>query len=111
LESVFNIRKIVAEITASPRSYRNVALCTFNDQVLRLSLMTQPYFWHVHPDSDELFIGLLGVVLLETESGVVELRLGDAYVVPKGTKHRTSPTGSYSVNLTVEGRDMTTIKV
>jgi mannose-6-phosphate isomerase-like protein (cupin superfamily) len=64
--------------------------------------MTEPYFWHLHPDSDETFLGIEGVLILELENQRMELRPGQIFTVPKGVKHRTSPAGSHSINLTLE---------
>ncbi len=43
--------------------------------------------WHAHPDEDELFLVLKGVLRLEMEREAVELQAGDLYVVPKGVRH------------------------
>jgi mannose-6-phosphate isomerase-like protein (cupin superfamily) len=83
-------------------TYENVVLSQTNDHVVRISRMTEPYFWHLHPDSDETFLGIEGVLILELEHQRIELKPGQMVTVPKGTKHRTSPAGSYSVNLTFE---------
>lgn len=44
--------------------------------------------WHVHPDTDDLFVVLSGHVRIETEAGDVELGPGELCVVPKGIRHR-----------------------
>jgi mannose-6-phosphate isomerase-like protein (cupin superfamily) len=91
--------------------YENVVLSAINDHVIRISLMTEPYFWHVHPNSGEIFIGLEGTVILELEHQRVELGAGQMFTVPKGAKHRTAPAGSRSVNLTIERADITTVRI
>jgi mannose-6-phosphate isomerase-like protein (cupin superfamily) len=82
--------------------YENVVIAQNNDHVIRMSRMTEPYFWHLHPDSDETFLGIEGVLILELEDRRIELRPGQIFIVPKGTRHRTYPEGSYSINLTLE---------
>ena len=89
--------------------YENVVLSVTNDHVIRLSRMTEPYFWHLHPDSDETFLGVEGVLLLELEHQRIELHPGQLFTVPRGTPHRTSPAGPYSVNLTFEKAGLQTI--
>ena len=90
--------------------YENVVLSRTNDHVVRISRMTEPYFWHLHPDSDETFLGIEGVLILELEHQRIELQPGQMITVPKGMKHRTSPAGSYSVNLTLERADIETVR-
>ncbi len=41
-------------------AYLNEILATVNDHVVRVSVMTEPYFWHRHPESDETFLVLEG---------------------------------------------------
>jgi mannose-6-phosphate isomerase-like protein (cupin superfamily) len=90
--------------------YANNVLAEVNDHVVRISLMTEPYFWHLHPDSDETFIGLEGTVILELKDQRIELSAGQMFTVPKGVAHRTAPSGARSVNLTIERANMTTVR-
>lgn len=89
--------------------YENVVIAQINDHVVRMSLMTEPYFWHYHPNSDETFIGLEGVVILELVNQRVELGPGLMFTVPKGMKHRTAPAGARSINLTIEHAEIATL--
>jgi mannose-6-phosphate isomerase-like protein (cupin superfamily) len=89
--------------------YFNTTLEMVNDHVVRLSRMTTPYPWHWHPNSDETFIGVEGVVIIETEQGVFELTPGASITIPRGMAHCTRPKGERSVNLTVERADMETV--
>jgi mannose-6-phosphate isomerase-like protein (cupin superfamily) len=91
-------------------SYENVVVAENNDHMVRISRMTEPYFWHCHPDSDETFIGLDGTLVLELEDKRIELGPGQLYTVPRGVKHRTFPAGPYSVNLTVERAGIETVR-
>jgi mannose-6-phosphate isomerase-like protein (cupin superfamily) len=50
------------------------------------------------------------VLILELEHQRIELKPGQMVTVPKGTRHRTSPAGSYSVNLTFEPADIETVR-
>src|SRR5437868_4171717 len=86
-------------------NYENAFVAEVNDHVVRISLMTEPYVWHFHPNSDETFVGLEGTVILEVDDGLVELRAGQLFTVPKGVKDRTAPAGARSVNLTIECAD------
>jgi quercetin dioxygenase-like cupin family protein len=91
--------------------YENVVLSKFNDHVVRMSRMEKAYFWHFHPNSDEMFLGVEGVLVLELENQRIELGPGQVFTVSRGIRHRTLPAGSYSVNLTFERLDMETVSV
>jgi mannose-6-phosphate isomerase-like protein (cupin superfamily) len=43
--------------------------------------------WHSHDDEDELFYVLKGMLRIEMEDQTVEIREGEAFVVPKGIRH------------------------
>lgn len=89
--------------------YRNVSLATVNDHEIRMSVMTGPFRWHQHPDSDETFYGVDGELIIEFADGELTVRPGEFVTVPAGTRHRTRPAGDRSVNLTFERIGATTI--
>jgi mannose-6-phosphate isomerase-like protein (cupin superfamily) len=95
---------------AARGDYRNEVLTTVNDHDVHVSVMSAPYFWHLHPDSDETFIGVEGTLIIEFDDGPVELRPGQILTVPAGTRHRTRPGTERSINLTVERTGATTIR-
>ena len=83
-------------------SYRNVSLGEVNDHEIRMSVMTEQFRWHRHPDSDETFYGVDGELIIEFPDREVVVRPGQFVTVPAGTLHRTRPAGERSVNLTFE---------
>jgi mannose-6-phosphate isomerase-like protein (cupin superfamily) len=88
--------------------YANMSLAVANDHEVRLSVMTAPFPWHDHPDFDEIFYVLEGVLVIEFDNAVVELAPGQLLTVPAGVRHRTRPAGARSVNLTIERRSAAT---
>ena len=71
-----------------------------NDYDVRIAHTLGDHVWHVHDDTDELFLVLDGQfdIAMRDAGGAVStivLRTGDVFVVPKGTEHRpSSPGGS-----------------
>ena len=92
-------------------AYLNEILTTVNDHVVRVSVMTEPYFWHRHADSDETFLVLEGQLGIEFEDHEIVLGVEQMITIPRGVVHRTRPVGGRSVNLTVEHRATTTEKI
>ncbi len=101
--------KTLAYLTEAP--YSNTIINTVNDHVVRMGIMTEPYQWHVHPNSDETFIGIEGIVIIETPQETFELNPGTSITIPQNMPHRTLPKGARSVNLTIEKADMETVFV
>ena len=58
-----------------------------DDAYIKVAKVKGSLAWHSHENEDELFFILKGRLRIETESGAVELREGDAFVVPKGVRH------------------------
>lgn len=84
------------------QAYRNVSLGEVNDHEIRMSVMTEQFPWHRHPDSDETFFGVDGELIIEFPGREVVVKPGQFVTVPAGTLHRTRPAGERSVNLTFE---------
>jgi mannose-6-phosphate isomerase-like protein (cupin superfamily) len=82
--------------------YHNVSLANVNDHEIRMSVMTERFRWHRHPNSDETFYGIDGELVIEFEDREVVVSPGQFVTVPAGTLHRTRPAGERSVNLTFE---------
>ena len=58
-----------------------------DDSYVKVAKVKGKLTWHAHDHEDELFFILKGRLRIELESGTVELREGEAFVVPKGVRH------------------------
>lgn len=92
-------------------AYKNLPVALTNDHVVRLAVMTEDYFWHLHPDSDECFIVLEGILLIDLEDRTVEVTPNQLFTIPRNIVHRTRPRGGRVINLTIESAYTTTVKV
>jgi mannose-6-phosphate isomerase-like protein (cupin superfamily) len=97
--------------SSTPSRYDNHPIATINDHVVRISTMTEPYHWHLHPNSDETFLVIEGRLAIDFESGSLELHTGQLLTIPRGVRHRTRPVGGRSVNLTFERAKSETVAV
>lgn len=81
---------VTGEAAAVQTSYSNQVLARVNGSCLRLAVFEDVYRWHHHPTSDELFLVVEGLLVIEVAGGR-ELRLGpwQAVTIPAGTVHRT----------------------
>lgn len=91
--------------------YANFIVANVNDHVVKLSVMTENYYWHYHPNSDETFIVTEGILLIDLETETIELLPGQLFTIPKNVVHRTRPKGERSVNLTVEHGQIETVRI
>ena len=63
-------------------------IAQMNDYQFKLVKVQGEFVWHDHPDTDEVFIVLDGELGIEFRDGVVTLRSGEMYVIPKGVEHK-----------------------
>lgn len=89
--------------------YDNHPIAEVNDHVVRISMMTESYPWHFHPNSDETFLVVEGKLVIEFDKGFRELSPGQLLTVPRSIRHRTRPSGSRSVNITFESAQTETV--
>jgi len=76
-------------IDATTDRWSNRTLCRVDDVVVRLGVLEGEFHWHKHDDEDEFFLVLEGLMRIELEDRpAVELGPRQAFVVPKGLRHR-----------------------
>ncbi len=63
-------------------------IAEINDYQFKLAKLQGEFVWHDHPDTDEVFIVLEGELTIEFEDGLVDIKAGEMYVVPKGKQHK-----------------------
>ena len=105
---VINLIETAAAVTGS---YANLVLAQVNDHLIRMSVMTESFYWHRHPNSDETFLVLEGELLIDIGDKILTLTRGEMTTVPKNMPHRTRPGTTRSVNLTVELMAMETVRL
>jgi mannose-6-phosphate isomerase-like protein (cupin superfamily) len=81
-----DVQKVIDAVT---ERWSNQTLCRVDDVVVRLGVLEGEFHWHQHDDEDEFFFVLDGLMRIQLE-GMPEVELGprQAFVVPKGLRHR-----------------------
>lgn len=83
--SVVHARQSAAQLTEhwSPRVIGEV-----DEMYVKVAKVQGDLPWHSHANEDEMFFVLQGEFQLELERGMVVLREGELFIVPRGTPHR-----------------------
>ena len=63
-------------------------IAQMNDYHFKLVKFKGDFVWHSHDDTDEVFIALDGEMSIEFRDGIVDLKAGEMFVVPKGVEHK-----------------------
>lgn len=84
MSKVVSPKSVAGSLTEywSPR-----VVAELDDSYVKVAKVLGSLAWHSHEDEDELFFVLKGKLRIEMESGAVELKEGEAFVVPKGVRH------------------------
>ena len=59
-----------------------------NDQLVKIAKFEGEYVWHHHQNEDELFLVMHGTVEIHLREGIVTLRPGEFFIVPRGVEHK-----------------------
>lgn len=70
-----------------PELWSPRVVAELDDSYVKVAKVHGTLTWHSHENEDELFYVLKGALRIEMEDRTVELREGDAFVVPKGVRH------------------------
>ena len=97
---VIDIPKLIADCT---KKWQNLSLCEVNDSVVRLAVIEGKFHWHKHEKEDEFFFVIEGLLLIDLEEKLIELKPNQGFTVPKGVMHRTRAPSRTSILLIEEG--------
>ena len=83
---IIDISKLIENST---KKWQNISLCTVNNSVIRLAVIEGEFHWHKHDKEDEFFYVIDGLLLIDLEDSLIELKPKQGFSVPKGMMHKT----------------------
>ena len=63
-------------------------IAEMNNYQFKLAKVQGEFVWHAHAETDEVFIVIEGVLVIEFRDGQVTLESGEMFVIPRGKEHR-----------------------
>ncbi len=81
-------------------------IAEMNDYQFKIVKVQGDFVWHDHPDTDETFIVLEGLLRIDFRDGHVYIGAGEMFVVPKGVEHKPSAEEEVKI-LIIEPRGIT----
>ncbi len=63
-------------------------IAQINDYHLKIVKLQGGFVWHMHDDTDEMFLAIDGEMEIVFRDGKVVLKPGELFVVPKGVEHK-----------------------
>jgi mannose-6-phosphate isomerase-like protein (cupin superfamily) len=83
---IIDVSKLINECN---EKWQSMSLCNINDSVIRLAVIEGEFHWHKHKEEDEFFFVIEGLLIIDLEDKIVELKSNQGFTVPKGVIHRT----------------------
>jgi mannose-6-phosphate isomerase-like protein (cupin superfamily) len=96
------MNKVVSVINAAAglqEKWSPRVIAEVDDAYVKVAKVQGQLQWHSHENEDEFFMVLKGQLRIELDDGTVELREGDSFVVPKGTRHNPVADGECHILL------------
>ncbi len=79
---------LAAKLAAFSGQWSPKIVAGYNGNDVMVVKIEGEFTWHSHPDTDDFFLVLNGVLDIELRDRTVTLRPGELFVVPKGVEHR-----------------------
>lgn len=59
-----------------------------NDYHLKIAKIQGEFVWHSHPETDEVFLVVVGSLTIHLRDGQLRLEEGELCVIPRGVEHK-----------------------
>lgn len=86
MQQPINIEHKLSLIT---EQWQPKVIAEMNDYQFKVVKILGDFVWHAHPETDEVFIVIDGVLTIYLRDGEVAVNAGEMYVVPRGIEHKT----------------------
>jgi mannose-6-phosphate isomerase-like protein (cupin superfamily) len=79
---------LAAKLSTFSEHYQPRTIAQFNGHDIMVVKCKGEFPWHKHDETDDFFLVLQGVLVIELRDGKVRLGPGELFIVPKGVEHR-----------------------
>ena len=59
-----------------------------NGQHIKIVKIEGEFVWHLHEKEDEMFLVISGILKIEFRDKIIEIKLNEFIIVPKGVEHK-----------------------
>ncbi|MBV8518537.1 MAG: cupin domain-containing protein [Acidobacteria bacterium] len=80
-------------------TFQPKVVAQMNDVQFKLVRVEGDFVWHSHPETDEAFLVIEGMLAIDFRDGRVELQPGELFVVPRGKEHKPFAAGETKILL------------
>jgi mannose-6-phosphate isomerase-like protein (cupin superfamily) len=88
LNMAYRAINLLGKFESFTEAWAPKVVAEMNDYQFKVVRLAGEFIWHDHPETDEVFLVLEGVLRIELQDGAVCLGAGEMFVVPKGVRHR-----------------------
>jgi len=92
-----NLSEKFGKLPAADYAVRLVA--KMNNYDFKIVKFKGDFIWHSHPETDETFIIMEGILVMSFRDRSIEVHAGEMIVIPKGVEHKPSSENGYKAIL------------
>jgi mannose-6-phosphate isomerase-like protein (cupin superfamily) len=95
VRALISLSKVAEKLSQNASSWASEQIGSFNGNQVNVRVMRQTIAdWHLHSDTDEMFVVLSSSITIDTENGEFPLTQNDCFIVKAGTHHRAKTDGT-----------------
>lgn len=87
-EPPFRAINFAEKLSLLPGPWQPRVIAELNEIQFKIVRIEGDFIWHDHPETDEAFLVLDGVLRLDFRDGAVSIGPGEMFVVPRGKEHK-----------------------
>ena len=72
-------------------------IAQLNDYHLKIAKIQGEFVWHSHPETDEVFLVVDGILTLHLRERELTLNSGELCVIPRGVEHKPAAKGECQI--------------
>lgn len=85
MPDVISLREKLSSIK---EQWSSKVVAQLNDYHIKIARIEGEFVWHSHPETDELFFVVEGVMTIHLREGELSLQAGELCVIPRGMEHK-----------------------
>ena len=84
----YKARNLKEKLSSFNDQFAPKIIAQMNNVHFKLVRFKGDFVWHLHSDTDEVFLVIEGSMQIDFRDGSVSLSVGEMFVVPKGVEHK-----------------------
>jgi mannose-6-phosphate isomerase-like protein (cupin superfamily) len=85
---MINVVNLAEKFSLINKHWDPKIIAQLNDYHFKIAKIQGEFVWHSHPETDEVFLVVDGILTIQLRDGDLHLSPGELCVIPKGIEHK-----------------------